>query len=72
MVSRPYMFACRLSEREWEALESLLELSRQVSNEESRSKLFREIILELSGRFHRNYLHHLRYVSPSFESEYDI
>ena len=66
------MFACRLSEREYEALESLLELSRMVSNESCRSKLFREIILELRGRLHRNYLHHLRYVSPSFESECDI
>jgi hypothetical protein len=61
------MFACRLSEREYEALEDLLELSRQVSNEHDRSKLFREIILELKNRFERDGLHHLKYIQPKDE-----
>lgn len=61
------MFACRLNGREYEALEELLELSRQVSNEESRSELFREIILEVKGRLQRDGLHHLKYIRPRDE-----
>lgn len=61
------MFACRLSDMEYAALEELLELRRQVSNANSRSDLFRDIVLELKGRLERDGLHHLRYLRPKSE-----
>lgn len=62
---RHIMFACRLSEREQRALESLLSLA--YCDPEDKSGRFRSIILELEGRFSRNFIGHLVYHAPSYE-----
>jgi hypothetical protein len=63
--ARAHMFACRLSGKEYAALEELL--SCAYCSGESQSDLFRSILLELRGRLSRDFLKHLKYKSPSWE-----
>jgi hypothetical protein len=59
-MARQRMFAVRLDEREWNALESLLKLAESEVNEDSLSVKFRFMVLEMDGRLHRNYVHYLK------------
>jgi hypothetical protein len=66
-MGRGHMFACRLSDCEYEALERLLALSDVHGLELSISDKFRFILMELSGRLKRDDLKHLDYVRPKTE-----
>ena len=59
------MFSCRLSESEFEALESLLGLD--IGRSGSKSESFRAVIVELNGRLERDFLKHIQYKVPKYE-----
>ena len=62
---RHIMFSCRLSEAEYEDLQSFLAVAEY--SDEDKSEQFRSLLFELNGRLKRNMLGHLEYVVPEHE-----